>query len=107
MVIAQVFPSAPNKNRAVSSKRTSRTMKKNRDSASAQKSSQHRNEQFITAAELAERWAISESAVYQGKCGTAILTRIRFGNSLRFLREEVEKIEKDLIRKASRYLRRS
>jgi hypothetical protein len=80
-------------------------MKKGRDSVSAQKSDQPRNDRFITVSELAERWAISESAVYQGKCGTSALTRIRFGSSLRFLREEVERIEKDLIRKASRYLR--
>jgi hypothetical protein len=82
------------------------TMKKKRDSASA-KTVRRRNDQFITVSELAERWAISESAVYQGKCGTAALTRVRFGNSLRFLREEVERVEQDLIRKASRYLRRS
>src|SRR5438270_13981445 len=94
------------KKRAVSSNRTTGTMKKNRDSASA-KSERQRNDRFITASELAERWAISESAVYQGKCGTAVLTRIRFGTSLRFLREEVERIEQDLIKKASRYLRRS
>lgn len=82
-------------------------MKKNRDSVSAQHTDDRRNDRFITVSELAERWAISESAVYQGKCGTATLTRIRFGHSLRFLREEVERIEKDLIGKASRYLRRS
>lgn len=79
-------------------------MKKSRDSASAK--TDRRTDRFITVSELAERWAISESAVYQGKCGTAALTRIRFGNSLRFLREEVERIEQELIRKASRYLRR-
>jgi hypothetical protein len=82
------------------------TMKKMRDSVSA-KTDRRRNERFITVSELAARWAISESAVYQGKCGTAVLTRVRFGNSLRFLREEFERIEQDLIRKASRYLRRS
>ena len=82
-------------------------MKKDRDSVSAQKPDQHRNDPFLTVPELAERWAISESAVYHGKCGTAGLTRIRLGSKLRFLREEVERIEKDLIKKASRYLRRS
>ena len=66
---------------------------------------QNRKDQFITASELAERWAISESAVYHGKCGTSILTRVRFGNSLRFLLEEVERIERELIKKASRYSR--
>lgn len=79
-------------------------MKKGRNSAQAQPD-QNRSDAFITASELAERWAISESAVYHGKCGTARLTRVRFGNSLRFLREEVERIEKELISKASRYLR--
>jgi predicted DNA-binding transcriptional regulator AlpA len=84
-----------------------RTMRKSHDSISAQQSNQHRNDRFITVSELAARWAISESAVYHRKGGTGSLTRIRFGNSLRFLREEVEKIEKELIRKASRCLRPS
>jgi predicted DNA-binding transcriptional regulator AlpA len=79
-------------------------MKKKRGSASAE--TDRRNDRFISVSELAERWAVSESAIYQGKCGTAALTRVRFGNSLRFLREEVERIEQDLIRKASRHLRR-
>lgn len=82
-------------------------MKKSRDSISAQQSDQHRTYPFITVSELAARWAISESAVYHRKGGTENLTRVRFGNSLRFLREEVERIEKDLIRKASRYTRPS
>lgn len=82
-------------------------MRKSRGSVSAQQSEQHRNDPFITVSELAARWAISESAVYHRKGGTASLTRIRFGNSLRFLREEVERIERDLIKKASRYLRQS
>jgi hypothetical protein len=79
-------------------------MKKSRESESEQPGRQ-RGDRFVTVSELAERWAISESAVYQGKCGTKVLTRIRFGNALRFLREEVERVEKDLIRKASRYPR--
>ena len=81
-------------------------MKKNRESES-EETVRQRGDRFVTVSELAKRWAISESAVYQGKCGTKVLTRIRFGNALRFLREEVEGVERDLIRKASRYPRQN
>lgn len=50
---------------------------------------------YISATELAARWGISRSAVYAGKCGTDKLTPIRFGRSLRFLRAEVEALEKE------------
>lgn len=72
-------------------------MKRNRDPALVNPSDQHQSDRFITASELANRWAISESAVYHGKCGTAKLMRVRFGNSLRFLREEVERIDQQSI----------
>jgi hypothetical protein len=49
-------------------------MKKSRESESEQPRRQ-RGDRFVTVSELAERWAISESAVYQGKCGTKVLTR--------------------------------
>ena len=82
-------------------------MKKKSGTTDIKQPDQNRKDQFITPSELATRWAISESAVYHGKCGTSNLTRVRFGNSLRFLREEVERLEKQLINKASRYSRLS
>jgi predicted DNA-binding transcriptional regulator AlpA len=49
---------------------------------------------YISVSELAARWSVSESAIYHSKCGSNALTPIRFGRSLRFLRTEVEALEK-------------
>jgi predicted DNA-binding transcriptional regulator AlpA len=48
---------------------------------------------YISAAELAVRWDVSASAIYQRKCGSNALSAIRFGRSIRFLRSEVEALE--------------
>lgn len=40
------------------------------------------------------RWCVSQSAIYSRKCGTSALTPVRFGRSIRFLRSEVEALER-------------
>jgi len=54
----------------------------------------HYERRYISVAELAERWSVSPSAIYSRKCGTSALTPIRFGRSIRFLRSEVEALER-------------
>ncbi len=53
---------------------------------------------FITVGELADRWSISTSAVYQNKCMTDRLKRFRFGKSVKFLLKDVEAIEREIVR---------
>ncbi|HXD31581.1 MAG TPA: hypothetical protein VN643_10715 [Pyrinomonadaceae bacterium] len=49
---------------------------------------------YISAPELAARWDVSESAIYHGNCGSRDLKTIRLGRALRFLRTDVEALEK-------------
>lgn len=58
--------------------------------------------QYITAKQLAQRWAISLSAVYNCKAGTHALTRIRFSGTVRFLLSEVESIERESLTRSRR-----
>src|SRR6266496_5775980 len=44
---------------------------------------------YMPATELAQRWGVSESAIYHGKAESNKLKRVYFGRSLRFLRQEV------------------
>lgn len=59
---------------------------------------------YISPSELAARWGISASAVYDRKCGTNRLTPHRFGRVLRFLRSEVEAFEEELFRGAKKLM---
>ncbi len=52
---------------------------------------------FITVAAVAERFSLSESAVYLGKSGLSKLTKYRFGRSIRFELAEVEAFEQKLL----------
>ena len=45
--------------------------------------------------ELADRWGLSLSAVYQGKSDVYLLKRVYFGKSLRFLRQQVIQVEEE------------
>lgn len=49
---------------------------------------------YVSVSELAVRWSISPSAIYARKCGTHALTPIRLGRSVRFLRKQIEELEK-------------
>jgi predicted DNA-binding transcriptional regulator AlpA len=49
---------------------------------------------YISAPELATRWDVSASAIYHGNCGSHSLRTIRLGKSLRFLRTDVEALER-------------
>jgi predicted DNA-binding transcriptional regulator AlpA len=44
--------------------------------------------------ELAVRWSVSTSAIYHSKSAISGLKIIRLGRSIRFLRSEVEALEK-------------
>ena len=46
----------------------------------------------ITAKEAAEMLGISYKTVLNGGAGTSKLTKLRFGRSVRFVRQEVEKL---------------
>ena len=59
-------------------------------------------QKYLSVAELAIRWSVSQSAIYSRKCGTSALSPIRFGKSIRFLRTEVEAFEKDREARASK-----
>jgi predicted DNA-binding transcriptional regulator AlpA len=50
---------------------------------------------YISPLELAARWSISASAIYQGKGVIRGLKVIRLGKSIRFLRSEVEALERN------------
>jgi len=52
------------------------------------------DKKYISVAELAARWSVSQSAIYSRKCGSNALRAIRFGRSVRFLRSEVEDLER-------------
>ncbi len=59
---------------------------------------------YMSPAQLAKRWAISTSSIYQLKCGTDRLTRVYLNRAtLRFLKSEIEAFEIDLFKQASRY----
>lgn len=49
---------------------------------------------YISPAELAVRWSVSTSAIYHSKSAIDGLRVIRLGRSIRFLRSEVEALEK-------------
>jgi predicted DNA-binding transcriptional regulator AlpA len=59
------------------------------------KRSKRFEQRYISVSELAARWSVSPSAIYSRKCGTNALTPIRFGRAVRFLRTEVESLERD------------
>jgi predicted DNA-binding transcriptional regulator AlpA len=50
---------------------------------------------YISPVELAERWSVSTSAIYHSTVATKGLKVIRLGRSIRFLRSEVEMLERD------------
>ena len=62
---------------------------------SSSKQSKNFDKKYISVAELAARWSVSQSAIYSGKCGSDALHAIRFGRSVRFLRSEVEVLERN------------
>ena len=62
-------------------------------SRSLAKKSKAIEQRYISVSELAIRWSVSPSAIYARKCGTNVLTAIRLGRSVRFLREQVEAFE--------------
>jgi predicted DNA-binding transcriptional regulator AlpA len=49
---------------------------------------------YISPLELAVRWSVSTSAIYHSKSAIDGLRVIRLGRSIRFLRSEVEALEK-------------
>ena len=49
---------------------------------------------YISPVELAVRWSVSTSAIYHSKSASHGLKVIRLGRSIRFLRSEVEALEK-------------
>lgn len=49
---------------------------------------------YISPTELAVRWSVSTSAIYHSKTAIDGLKIIRLGRSIRFLRSEVEALEK-------------
>lgn len=51
------------------------------------------DQKFISPAQLARRWDLSESSIYHGNADAKQLTRIPFGRSIRFLLSEVEALE--------------
>lgn len=51
-------------------------------------------QRYISVSELAARWSVSASGIYSRKCGTSALTPIRLGRAVRFLRAEVEALER-------------
>ena len=51
-------------------------------------------QRYISVSELAARWSVSASGIYSRKCGTNALTPIRLGRAVRFLRAEVEALER-------------
>ena len=53
------------------------------------------DKKYISVSELAARWSVSQSAIYSGKCGSDALHPVRFGRSVRFLRSEVEVLERN------------
>lgn len=60
----------------------------------------HPRKLFITARDVAFRLSVSESKViHQGK-GLEGLTVVRLGKNIRFILEEVEQLERELIEKA-------
>lgn len=64
-------------------------------STGSSKKSRTFEKRYISVSELAARWSVSQSAIYSGKCGSNALTAIRLGRSVRFLRTEVEALEKN------------
>ena len=64
-------------------------------SLSFPKRSKRFEQRYISVSELAARWSVSASAIYSRKCGSHALTPIRFGRAVRFLRTEVEALERD------------
>ncbi len=51
---------------------------------------------YLSTKQLANRWGISVSALYMMCCGSSSLTRFRFGGTIRFSLEEIEKFETEL-----------
>ncbi|HMG73349.1 MAG TPA: hypothetical protein VK582_07605 [Pyrinomonadaceae bacterium] len=51
------------------------------------------DQKFMRPDELATRWGLSLSSVYQGKSDVSLLRRIKFGKSVRFLRQQVVQVE--------------
>lgn len=49
---------------------------------------------YISPVELAMRWSVSTSAIYHSQKAIEGLKVIRLGRSIRFLRSEVEALEK-------------
>jgi predicted DNA-binding transcriptional regulator AlpA len=64
-------------------------------SPSVPKRSKRFEQRYISVSELAARWSVSASAIYSRKCGSHALKAIRFGRAVRFLRTEVETLERD------------
>jgi predicted DNA-binding transcriptional regulator AlpA len=50
---------------------------------------------YISPTELAVRWSVSTSAIYHSKSATDGLRVIRLGRSIRFLRSDVEALERN------------
>ena len=50
---------------------------------------------YISPVELAVRWSVSTSAIYHSKTAIDGLKIIRLGRSIRFLRSEVEALERN------------
>lgn len=50
---------------------------------------------YISPLELAVRWSVSTSAIYHSKGAIHGLRVIRLGRSIRFLRSEVEALERN------------
>jgi len=50
---------------------------------------------YISPTELAARWSVSTSAIYHSRSAIYGLRIIRLGKSIRFLRSEVEELERN------------
>lgn len=76
-------------------------MKSNNSIPTTTKKAKAFEHKFMRPDELAVRWGLSLSAVYQGKADVSLLRKIYFGKSLRFLRQEVIQIEEQKLEMAS------
>jgi hypothetical protein len=57
---------------------------------------------WMSVRDLARRWGISESAVYNLKAGTDSLQRYRFGSTIRFKWDDVLAAEEEILTRSGK-----
>ena len=65
----------------------------------------HTKPKLITVKEAAEILGLEEKTVHNRGAGTHVLTRVRFGRSIRFIQQEVEEFRDKRIRAAEKLKR--